>query len=166
MSLYDTSVPAFVQILTSLKAILDKAEAHATAKKFAPENLLTARLFPDMLPFTRQVQIACDHAAKACARLTGAEVPTFPDTETTFDELKARIAKALDAVKSHKREQFDGAADRDITLPLGGETMTLKGSRYLANFALPNFYFHAVTAYDILRENGVEIGKRDFLGPR
>jgi uncharacterized protein len=166
MSLYDSSVPAFVQILTSLKAILEKAEAHAAAKKFAPENLLSARLFPDMLPLTRQVQIACDHAAKACARLTGAEVPTFPDTETTFAELKARIAKALETVKSFRKEQFEGAGDRDITLPLGGEPMTLKGSRYLAHFALPNFYFHAVTAYDILRANGVEIGKRDFLGPR
>jgi hypothetical protein len=165
MSLYEASVPAFLQILNSLSAILTKAEAHATAKKIDPDVLLGARLFPDMLPLSRQIQMVCDFATKTCARLTGTEVPSTPDTEKTFDELKQRLAKAIDYVKALKPAQFDGAETREISFPTGpGSTMTLKGQQYLSHFALPNFYFHAATAHGILRKNGVEIGKRDFLG--
>lgn len=165
MSLYEASAPAFLQILNSLTAILTKAEAHATAKKIDPDVLLDARLFPDMLPLSRQIQMVSDFAMKTCARLTGNEVPSTPDTEKTFDELKQRLAKAIDYVKALKPAQFDGAETREINFPAGpGTTMTLKGQQYLSHFALPNFYFHAATAHGILRKNGVEIGKRDFLG--
>ena len=165
MSLYEASVPAFLQILNSLSAILTKAEAHAAAKKIDPDVLLGARLFPDMLPLSRQIQMVCDFATKTCARLTGDEVPSTPDTEKTFDELKQRLAKAINYVKALKPAQFDGAETREISFPTGpGSTMTLKGQQYLSHFALPNFYFHAATAHGILRKNGVEIGKRDFLG--
>lgn len=118
-----------------------------------------------MLPLTRQIQIACDFAVKTCARLSGSEVPSTPDTEKTFDELQQRIAKATDYVRKLPPDKFDGAEDREITFPAGrDQTMTLKGQQYLSHFALPNFYFHATTAYDILRHNGVELGKRDFMG--
>ena len=118
-----------------------------------------------MFPLTRQIQTASDFAAKTCARLTGSEVPSVPDTEKTFEELQQRIAKTVDYVKAFKPAQFEGAEAKDITFPSGpGKTTTLKGQQYLSNFALPNFYFHAVTAHGILRHNGVEIGKRDFLG--
>jgi hypothetical protein len=166
MSIYHVSVPAFVRTLTSLAAILDKAEAHATARKIDPEALLSARLFPDMFPLKRQVQTAADFAAKTCARLTGSDVPAYPDVETSFAELKQRVAKVLDYVQTFKPAQFDGADLKEITVPVGAQqTKTFTGQDYFAQFALPNFYFHAVTAYDILRHNGVEIGKRDFLGP-
>jgi len=165
MSLYDVSVPAFLQILGSLPGLLTKAEAHCKAKNIQPEVLLGARLYPDMFPLTRQIQIVCDFAAKSCARLANIEVPTTPDTEKSFDELKARLAKAGDYVKGFKPAQFDGAEGREISLAIGGgQTLTLKGQQYLNNFAFPNFYFHAATAHGILRHNGVEIGKRDFLG--
>jgi uncharacterized protein len=165
MSFYDATVPAFLQILGSLTGILTKAEAHCKAKNIAPEVLLGARLFPDMLPLTKQIQIASDFAAKTCARLTGSEMPSTPDTEKTFGELKQRLAKTADYVKSFKPTQFDGAETREITFPIGPDkTMTLKGQQYLSSFAFPNFYFHAATAHGILRHNGVEIGKRDFLG--
>ena len=165
MSLYEASVPAFLQILGSLSANLGKAEAHATAKKIAPEVLLGARLYPDMLPLSRQVQLVCDFAAKTCARLAQSEVPATPDTEKSFDELKQRLAKTMDYVKAFKPAQFDGAEGRDVSFPAGpGNTMTMKGQQYLSHFAFPNFYFHAATAHGILRHNGVEIGKRDFLG--
>jgi hypothetical protein len=165
MSLYETSVPAFLQILGSLTGILTKAEAHCKAKNIRPEVLLGARLYPDMLPFTRQIQLICDFAAKSCARLTRSELPSTPDTETTFDELKQRLAKAADYVKTFEPAQFDGAETRDVSFPAGpNTTMTLKGQQFLGNFALPNFYFHAAIAHGILRHNGVEIGKRDFLG--
>ena len=145
--------------------LLTKAEAHCKAKNIQPEVLLSARLYPDMFPLTRQIQIASDFAAKTCARLTGSEVPSVPDTEKTFEELQQRIAKTVDYVKAFKPAQFEGAEAKDITFPSGpGKTTTLKGQQYLSNFALPNFYFHAVTAHGILRHNGVEIGKRDFLG--
>ena len=165
MSLYNVSVPGFVRILGALSAILDKAEAHAAAKKIDPAALLTARLFPDMFPFTRQVQNACDFAAKTTARLAGAEAPTYKDTETSFAELRQRIATVLDYIKGFKAEQFAGAETRVIKLPIGGNPMEFTGEVFLVHFAMPNFYFHAVTAYDILRHNGVEIGKRSFLGP-
>ena len=165
MSFYDSTPPAFLQTLGALSDILRKAEAHATARKIAPETLLTARLYPDMLPLTRQIQIACDFAVKTCARLTGSEVPSTPDTEKTFDELQQRIVKATDYVKNAAPGKFEGAESRDVTFPAGPDkTMTLKGQQYLSHFALPNFYFHATTAYDILRHNGVELGKRDFMG--
>ncbi len=165
MSFYDASVPAFLQILGSLTGILSKAEAHCKAKNIQPDVLLGARLYPDMLPLTKQIQIACDFAAKSCARLTGSEVPAVPDTEKSFDELKARLAKTIDYVKAFKPVQFDGADAREVTFPAGPDkTMTMKGQQFLSHYAFPNFYFHAATAHDILRHNGVEIGKRDFLG--
>ena len=165
MSFHDATVPAFLQILGSLAGLLTKAEAHCKAKNIQPEVLLSARLYPDMYPLTRQIQTASDFAAKTCARLTGSEVPSVPDTEKTFEELQQRIAKTVDYVKAFKPAQFEGAEAKDITFPSGpGKTTTLKGQQYLSNFALPNFYFHAATAHGILRHNGVEIGKRDFLG--
>jgi hypothetical protein len=165
MSFYDATVPAFLQILGSLSGILSKAEAHCKAKNIAPEVLLGARLYPDMLPLSKQIQIACDFAAKSCARLTHSEVPSTPDTEKTFEELRARLAKASDYVKTFKPAQFDGADSREVTFPIGPtNTMTLSGQQFLNRFAFPNFYFHAATAHGILRHNGVEIGKRDFLG--
>ena len=164
LSMYGASAPAFLQTLSALNAILDKAAAHCAAKKIDPSVLLNMRLAPDMLSFARQIQLSCDFAKNAMARVGGADLPKFPDEEKTFDELKARLAKTIDAVKSVKREQMDGTEDKDITFPVGPEKMTLKGEQYIVNFALPNFYFHAATAYDILRHCGVELGKRDFLG--
>lgn len=165
MSLYDTSVPAFLQILNSLSGILSKAEAHCKVKNIQPDVLLGARLYPDMLPFSRQIQLVCDFAAKGCARVTHSEVPSTPDTEKTFDELRQRLAKTIEYLKGYKPAQFEGAETRDVNFPAGPDkTMTMKGQQYLAHFALPNFYFHAATAHGILRHNGVEIGKRDFLG--
>jgi hypothetical protein len=167
MSFHDLTVPAFLQILGSLSGLLTKAEAHCKAKNIQPEVLLNARLYPDMYPLTRQIQTACDFAMKTCARLTGSEVPQTPDTEKSFEELQQRIAKATDYVKSFKPAQFDGGDTREVTFPVGpSNTMTMKGQQYLVNFAFPNFYFHAATAHGILRHNGVEIGKRDFLGVR
>ncbi|ODM81151.1 DUF1993 domain-containing protein [Bradyrhizobium elkanii] len=165
MSFHDAVVPAYLQILNSLTGELTKAEAHCEAKKIAPEVLLGSRLYPDMLPLTKQVQLVCDHAARGCARLTHSEVPSTPDAEKSISELKQRLAKTIDYVKSFKPAQFDGADARDVTFPIGPDrTMTLKGQQFLSAFSFPNFYFHAVTAHDILRHNGVEIGKRDFLG--
>ena len=165
MSFYDGVVPAYLQILGSLGGILIKAEAHCKAKNIAPETLLTARLYPDMLPFSKQIQFVCDFAEKGCARLTQSEVPSTPDTEKTFEELRQRLAKTTDYVKSFKPAQFEGADTRDVTFPIGPEkTATLKGQQFLSGFSLPNFYFHAATAHGILRHNGVEIGKRDFMG--
>jgi uncharacterized protein len=165
MTFYEASVPAFLQILGSLTGILTKAEAHCKAKNIQPEALLGARLYPDMLAFSKQIQLVCDFAAKSCARLTQSEVPTTADTEKTFDELRQRLAKTIAYVKTFKPAQFDGADGRDVSFPAGPDkTMTLKGQQFLNNFAFPNFYFHAATAHGILRHNGVEIGKRDFLG--
>jgi hypothetical protein len=165
MSFHDASVAAYLQILGSLTGILGKAEAHCKAKNIQPEVLLGARLYPDMLPFTRQVQLVCDFAAKGCARLTHSEVPSVPDTEKSFEDLRARLARTIDYVKAFKPAQFEGADAREVTFPAGPDkTLTMKGQQFLTNFSLPNFYFHAATAHDILRHNGVEIGKRDFLG--
>lgn len=161
---YQATVPAFVQILTALSAILKKAVAHAETKKIDPAVFVNARIAPDMFPLSRQIQIATDHAKGASARLAGVDVPSYADTETTFDELQARIAKTLDFIKGLKQAQFDGGFDRDVTLTIAGQKMTWKGNVYLHQFALPNFYFHATAAYAILRHNGVEVGKRDFLG--
>ena len=165
MSFYDASVPAFLQILGSLGGILTKAEAHCKAKNIQPEVLLGARLYPDMLPLSKQIQLACDFAAKGCARLTHSEVPTTPDTEKTFEELKARLTKTSAYLKTFKPAQFESAEARDVSFPAGPErTMTLKGQQFLNSYVFANFYFHAAIAHGILRHNGVEIGKRDFLG--
>ncbi len=164
LSMSGAAVPTFVQTLTALSKIMDKAAAHCAAKKIDPSVLINARLFPDMLPFTKQIQITCDFAKNTVARLAGIEPPKFPDDETSFDAFKARIAKTLAFVKSVTPAQLDGTEAKDITFPVGPQTMTLKGEPYLISFALPNFYFHATTAHDILRHCGVEIGKRDFLG--
>ena len=165
MSFYDASVPAFLQILGSLTGILNKAEAHCKAKNINPEIILASRLYPDMLPFSKQIQLVSDFAGKSCARLTHSEVPSTPDTEKTFEELRQRLAKTIEYVKGFKPAQFEGADAKDVTFPAGPDkTMTLKGQAFLNNVTFPNFYFHAATAHGILRHNGVEIGKRDFLG--
>ena len=165
MSFYDATVPAFAQILTSLTGLLNKAEAHCKAKNIQPEVILNARLYPDMLPFVKQIQLVCDFAGKSCARLAQVEVPTTPDTETSFEELRLRLAKTIDYLKSFKPAQFEGADAKDVTFPAGPNTsITLKGQEYINRVAFPNFYFHAATAHGLLRHNGVEIGKRDFLG--
>jgi hypothetical protein len=164
MSFYESTVPAFLQVLTGLSSNLTKAEAYCAAKNIAPEVMLGARLYPDMLAFSRQVQLACDFAAKSCARLTQSQVPSTPDTEKTFGELKQRIANTMNYLSAFKPEQFEGTDAREVSFPVGPETMTLKGQQFLSHYALPNFYFHAATAHGILRHNGVEIGKRDFLG--
>ena len=165
MSFYDASVPAFLQILGSLSGILTKAEAHCKAKNIQPEVLLTARLYPDMLPFTKQIQLACDFSSKACARLTHSEVPRTPDTEKSFEELQQRLSQTIEYIKTFKPAQFDGGDTKEVTFPTGpDQTRTLPGQQFLNYVAFPNFYFHAATAHGILRHNGVEIGKRDFLG--
>jgi hypothetical protein len=165
MSLYDSSVPAYLQILNSLTGILTKAEAHAEAKKIDPAVLLGARLYPDMLPLSRQIQLVCDFAAKGTARISGADLPSTPDTETTFAQLKQRLANTIAYVSGFKPAQFDGAEARDVTFPIGPDkTMTMKAPQFLSHFSFPNFYFHAATAHGILRHNGVEIGKKDFMG--
>lgn len=165
MSFYDAVVPAYLQMLNSLTGLLTKAEAHCAAKKIDPSVLLGSRLFPDMLPLSKQIQLVSDFASKGCARLTHSDVPSMPDTEKTFEELKQRLAKTIDYVNSFKPEQFEGADAKDVTFPVGPDrTMTLKGQQFLSAVSLPNFYFHATTAHGILRHNGVEIGKRDFLG--
>jgi hypothetical protein len=165
MPMSNASIPVFETGLNALLALLDKAEAHTQAKKIDPAALLNARLFPDMFAFTRQVQIACDQAKNGGARLAGAEPPNFEDNEKTFAELKARIAKTVAYVKTLDAKKIDESADREITFPLGPENKGhMKGADYLYHFVLPNFYFHATTAYDILRHCGVEIGKRDFIG--
>lgn len=164
LSMYEASVPVMQRRMRQLIGILDKAEAYATAKKIDPEVLVNARLFPDMFPLKRQVQIASDMAKAAAARLSGTEMPKWEDNEKTFAELKARLQKAIDYLGSFKREQIDGAENRDINLTIGGQPATLKGQMYLLNHAFAHFNFHVVTAYNILRHNGVEIGKRDFVG--
>jgi len=164
ISMYLASAPRFANSLSNLAAFLDKAQAHCEAKKIDSLVLTADRLYPDMFPLSRQVQIACDTAKGAVARLAGVEVARHEDTESSFAELKARIAKTLAIVNGFKPAQIDGSEDRDITLKLGPTEVKFKGMQYLLGFALPNFYFHVVTAYDILRHNGVELGKRDFIG--
>jgi hypothetical protein len=162
--MYQASVPRFANILKNLSAILDKAQAHAEARKIDPAALTNFRLYPDMLPMKRQVQIACDTAKGAVARLAGVEVPKHDDTEETFADLKARIAKTIDLIQTFKPAQIDGSDEKNIHLKLGQREVEFKGMQYLLGHALPNFYFHVTTAYDILRHNGVEIGKRDYIG--
>ena len=164
ISMYQASAPRFVNMLTNLSAILDKAQAHAEARKIDPATLANGRLFPDMFPMKRQVQIACDTAKGAVARLAGVDVPKHEDTEQTFPELKARIAKTIDFVKSIPPAQLEGTEDKNIHLKLGPREVDFTGMQYLLGHALPNFYFHVTTAYDILRHNGVELAKRDYIG--
>ena len=164
LSMYETSVPCFIRMLTSLDAILVKAQAHAAAKKIDPTVLLNSRLFPDMFPLMRQIQIATDHAKGAVSRLAGVEVPKYEDNEQTMDDIRARLAKTIAFVGSFEAAQIDGSEDDTITLTVGGQERSFDGVNYLQGFALPNFYFHLVTAYNILRHSGVEIGKRDYMG--
>ena len=164
ISMYEASVPAFVSMLKNLSAILDKAQACAESKKVAPTVLPASRLFLDMFPLSKQVQIACDFAKGTVARLAGIEIPKYEDNEQTIEELKARIAKTIAFVESVAAAQINGSEEREITLTVGGKEMKFKGQPYLLGFSLPNFYFHLTTAYNILRHNGVEIGKRDFMG--
>jgi hypothetical protein len=164
ISMYAASVPVFRQILGSLAAILEKAQAHAETNKIDPDALLQARLFPDMFPLVRQVQLATDFAKGAAARLAGIDVPRYEDVETNFAQLQARIAKTLALLDSVDRAAIDASAERDITVGTGANLHEFKGLVYLLHFALPHFYFHATTAYDILRHNGLAIGKKDFIG--
>ena len=165
VSMYKISVPIFVQFLTALGVVLDKAAAHCESKKIDPSALLNARLFPDMFPLVRQVREATNHAAGACGRVAGAELPTFTNTEASIPELKERIARTIDFIKGLKPAQIDGTEDKEITIkfPSGAERK-FTGQALLLNFCLPNFYFHYTTAYDILRNCGVELAKRDFMG--
>lgn len=164
LTMYQASVPVFRQMLTALSGVLDKAATYAAERKIDPAVLLQARLFPDMLPATKQVQIATDHAKGAAARLSGGEPPRFADEEKTIDELKARIARTLDYLRSVTPASMDGSETRTITLKIGDMQLEFVGERYLFGFALPNFFFHVTTAYDILRHQGVPLGKRDFIG--
>ena len=164
LSMYDSSIPALKHTLSSLSVILKKAAAHAESKKIDPSVFISARLFPDMLPFAKQIQIASDQAKGCVARLAGIDIPKFDDNETTFDELQVRIAKTIAFLDSVNAQQIDGTEERDITLQLHETKREFKGKDYLHNWVLPNFYFHVTTAYCILRHNGVDIGKKDYLG--
>jgi uncharacterized protein len=172
-SVFEASVPSILRQLAALDSILQKAAAHAAARQIDPAVLLATRLCPDMFALARQVQLTCDFAKNTVARLAGQEPPNWPDEEVTIDQLRVRIAKTVDFVNSFSAAQLEGAETRDITLSprrsyamtaLGGKPTTFKGARLLFNFELPNFYFHATTAYAILRHCGVELGKRDFMG--
>ncbi len=164
ITMYDTLVPTANRFLGSLDKILDKAAAFTAQKNIEASVLLNARLAPDMFALTRQVQIACDMAARAVARLGDTEMPSFPDTETTFPELKARIGKALAFVNGVAKTKFAGSEDRDITITTRRGELNFKGLDYLRDFVLPNLHFHITTTYLILRHNGVELGKADYLG--
>ena len=164
ITMYSASVPRFAHALRNLAEILTKAEQHASAHKIDPAVLLSARLYPDMFELLRQVRIVCDNAKGAAARLAGREVPKYEDTEQSFAELQQRIAKVIAFIESVPANQIDGSEERKVVLTLRGQEVTFTGLQYLTAFALPNFYFHLVTAYDILRHNGVELGKRDYLG--
>jgi len=165
ISMHSASVPVFVRMLGNLLSWLDKAEAHAAAKKFDANVFLGTRLAPDMLPFTKQIQIASDAAKFAVARLAGVEAPKFEDAESTMAELRERIKKTMDFVQSVPASQIDGSDDRDVTVPRREGAIVVKGEAYLKFFALPNFFFHLNTAYALLRHNGVDLGKGDYLGP-
>jgi uncharacterized protein len=165
VSMYDISVAAFSRTLKNLSGILDKAIAYAAAKKFDGKVLVEARLFPDMFPLSSQVRIACDFAKGCSGRLAGVEVPKHEDNESTLEELQARIAKTLDFLGTIRPQQLQGSDERTITHEMRVQTLKMPGLQYLSGFALPNFYFHATTAYVLLRHNGLELGKRDFIGP-
>jgi hypothetical protein len=163
LTIYDASVSVFGPTLGILSTVLDKGEAFAAEHKIDSATLLAWRLAPDMYPLTRQVQLASDFAKGTCARLAGAEVPSYVDDEKTFDELRQRIAKTRDFLATLRREDFAGAEERDVTLNAGGTPLKFKGQAYLLGFGIPNFFFHVTTAYDILRACGVPLSKRDFL---
>lgn len=165
LTMHSFCAPIFERTLNNMLVWLDKAEQHALARKFDPTNYLGLRLAPDMLPFTRQIQITTDGIKACMARLAGQEVPKWDDTETTMDELRARIRKALEYVLSFKAAQIDGSEAREILVPTRqGEPLRFTGESYLKHYVLPNLYFHATTTYALLRQAGVELGKRDFLG--
>lgn len=164
ISMSSASIPVFKTMLGNLSHILDKGQAYAEARKFDPAVLLQYRLSPDMLPFTRQVLIACDAAKNGVARISGVEAPKFDDTEASFPELKARIQKTLDYLATVPSDKLDGTEAKEITFPVGREnTRTMKAEAYLKHWTLPNFFFHITMAYAILRHNGVELGKSDYL---
>jgi hypothetical protein len=165
ISMYQASVPVFVRMLGNLKSILGKGAAFAQTKKIEESVLLDSRLYPDMLPFVKQIHIATDFARGTAARLAGNAPPVFEDNEKTFPELMARIDRTVDYLNTIKADQIDGSEAREIVRPIGGTPKKFTGINYLLNFALPNFHFHSTTAYAILRHNGVEIGKGDFIGP-
>jgi uncharacterized protein len=164
ISMYQASVPVFVQILGALSGVLGKAQTYCGPKKIDPAVLFAARLAPDMFPLSKQVQIASDFAKGATARLAGVDVPSWPDHEKTISDLQERIAKTLDFVRTFKTSEIDGSEERDVKITIAGQPTVLKGQPYLLGFAMPNFYFHATMAYAVLRHNGVELGKRDFVG--
>ena len=164
ISMYQASAPIFVQFLTSLSAVLDKAAAHCEAKKIDPKVLLETRLYPDMFPLVRQVRAATDHAINACGRLAGAELPALANTEASIPELKERIATTVAFIKGLEPAQIDGSEDKEIVIKFPSGERRFTGQSLLLNQSLPNFFFHATTAYDILRHGGVELGKRDFMG--
>ena len=164
ISMYQASVPRFVNILGNFSNILDKAQAHMDAKKLSDASLTSFRLFPDMLPMATQVQVACDTAKGVVARLAGVDIPAFDDNEQTIADLKARVAKTIAFIQTITPAQIDGTEDKDIVTKRGEKETHYKGMQFLLGHAIPNFYFHITTAYAILRHNGVEIGKRDFLG--
>ena len=164
LSLYQSSVPVFERSLNAFSAILDKAAAHAAACKFDPAIYMGMRLRPDMFAFDRQTQVFCDHAKRSAARLAGVEPPKYEDNEATLDDLKARIKKTLGFLAGLDAKAIDAAGEREIVFPVGPKTAKMSGANYLLHYALPNFYFHLTTAYDILRYAGAPIGKRDFLG--
>ena len=164
LSMHSASVPIFVRMLGNVVHWLDKAEAHAREKKFEPEVYLSARLAPDMLPLPQQIQIACDSAKFCVARLAGSEGPPFADDEKTLDDLRQRLRRTIDYVQSVPAAQIDGSDAREISVPRRTGAITMTGEAYLKHFALPNFFFHVTTTYALLRHNGVELGKMDFLG--
>ena len=164
ISMYQASVPTLIQALKALSGVLDKGAKHAEAKGIDPAVLLSSRLYPDMFPLTRQVQIASDNAKGPSARLAGMEPPKFDDNEASFADLQARITKTIDFLQTLKPAQIDGSEDRQIVLQMRAGPLEFKGQAYLLHFAMPNFYFHCATVYAILRHNGVEVGKKDFLG--
>jgi hypothetical protein len=164
LSMFDASVPALLQGLKGLKTVLAKAQAHAEAKKLDPNALLQARLYPDMFTLVRQVQIATDFAKGAAGRLAGAELPVFEDVETSFEELQARVAKAAAFIEGLSAPAFEGSETRQVSLNRRGEVVSFTGKDYLLLQALPNFWFHVTTAYAILRHNGVELSKSDYMG--
>jgi hypothetical protein len=164
LTMHSASVPIFVRMLGNLVIWLDKAEAHATAKKFEPSVLLAARLAPDMLPLPEQIQIACDAAKFCVARLAGVEAPAFADDEKTLGELRQRVMKTIDYVQSVPAEKVNGSDVREISVPRRAGALTMTGEIYLKHYALPNFFFHVTTTYGLLRHNGVELGKTDYLG--
>ena len=163
-SVYEACIPSMIRFLENLSKILDKAVAQAKARDLPLSELIEARLAPDMFPFPRQIQVVSDIAKLGAARLAGLEPPSFPDTETTFPELQARIAKTIEYLKSVPRENFEGAEDRTITLKFPNGEFNFVGRDFVTNFVLSNFFFHVTTAYDILRHEGIEIGKMDYLG--